>query len=143
MANNPNSFYIGIPTTSVQPPVNYDGPKYIQIIGSSNSVEDVSASYYGWTMYLTDSSGVTNGYIVHYCDAQSSEYNPDDWSSYVNHGKIFAHNGSRQYYNSIDSLPAGTKYWTARKDSFTGINPNAWPNDFGNDGDGGVSNVEV
>ena len=144
MANNPNSFYIGIPTTSVQPPENYDGdgPKYIQVIGSSNSVEDVRGSYYGWTMYLTDSSGVTNGYIVHYCNAQSSEYN-SNWSSYVNNGKIFTHNGSGHYYNSIDSLPAGTKYWTARKDQLTGINPNAWPNDFGDDGDWGVSNVEV
>ena len=38
MANNPNSFYIGVPTTSVQPPISYDSPKYIQVIGSSNSV---------------------------------------------------------------------------------------------------------
>ena len=124
MANNPNSFYIGVPTTSVQPPVNYDCPNYIQIIGSSNSVEDVR-DYYGWTMYLTDSSGVTNGYIVHYCNAQSSGYN-SNWTSYASQGKIFAHNGSGQYYNSIDSLPAGTKYWTARKDELTGICSNAW-----------------
>ena len=65
------SFYIGIPTTSVQPPVNYDSPKYIQVIGSSDSVQDVR-DYYGWTMYLTDSSGATNVYIVHYGNAQST-----------------------------------------------------------------------
>ena len=141
MANNPNSFYIGVPTTSVQPPVNYDGPKYIQIIGSSNSVEDVR-DYYGWSMTLTTSTGTSSLYIVHYCNAQSSEYN-SNWSSYTSDGKIFAHNGSGQYYNSVDSLPAGTKYWTARKDELTGICPNAWPNDFGNTDDGGVSNVEV
>ena len=97
------SFYIGVPTTSVQPPVNYDSPKYIQVIGSSNSVEDVS-KYYDWTMYLTDSSGVTNGYIVHHCDAQSSEYNHDYWSSYVNDGKIFV---------SIHCCPVDCRYSTS------------------------------
>ena len=141
MANNPNSFYIGVPTTSVQSPISYDSPKYIQVIGSSNSVEDVS-SYYDWSMTLTTSTGVSSLYIVHYCNAQSSGYN-SNWTSYASQGKIFAHNGSGQYYNSIDSLPAGTKYWTARKDSFTGINSNAWPNDFGNENDWGIYNVEV
>ena len=143
MANNPNSFYIGVPTTSVQPPVNYDGPKYIQIIGSSNSVEDIREDYYGWTMYLTYSSGVTNGYIVHYCNAQSSEYN-SNWTLYASQGKIFAHNGSGQYYNSIDSLPAGTKYWTARTDvSSAGTCSNAWPDGFGKESDRGKTNVKV
>ncbi len=141
MANNPNSFYIGVPTTSVQPPISYDSPMYIQIIGSSNSVEDVS-DYYGWSMTLTTSTGASSFYIVHYCNAQSSGYN-SNWASNASQGKIFAHNGSGQYYNSIDSLPAGTKYWTARTDSLTGINPNAWPNDFGNDGDWGRYDVEV
>ena len=141
MANNPNSFYIGVPTTSVQPPVNYDSPKYIQVIGSSNSVEDVS-DYYGWSMTLTTSTGASSLYIVHYCDAQSSGYN-SNWTSYASQGKIFAHNGSGQYYNSIDSLPAGTKYWTARTDATSGIEPNAWPNDFGNENDWGRYNVEV
>ena len=57
MANNPNSFYIGIPTTSVQPPENYDGPKYIQIIGLSNSVADVHEYYDYSSVRLFESIG--------------------------------------------------------------------------------------
>ena len=135
------SFYIGVPTTSVQPPVNYDSPMYIQVIGSSNSVEDVR-DYYGWSMTLTTSTGVSSLYIVHYCNAQSSAYD-SNWITYAGQGKIFAHNGSGQYYNSVDSLPAGTKYWMVRSDGASGINPNAWPNDFGKVEDWGKTNVEV
>ena len=55
---------------------------------------------------------------------------------------IFVHNGSNQYYNSIDSLPAGTKYWTARTDVPFGNCNNSWPN-FGHPDDWGRDNVQV
>ena len=136
-----NSFYIGIPTFGAQAPINYDSscPKYIQITGISQSVEDVG-TYYNYTMQLVDPSSLTsNTYIIHYCNASSEEYNRS-WMTYSR--DIFAHNGSKQYYNSIDSLPVGTKYWTARTDVPFGNCNNSWPN-FGHPGDWGQDNVQV
>ena len=139
-----NSFYIGIPAFGAQAPINYDSscPKYIQITGISQSVEDVG-TYYNYTMQLVDPSSVTsNTYIIHYCNATStsSEKYKHSWINYSS--DIFAHNGSDQYYNSIDSLPAGTKYWTARTDVSFGNYNNSWPN-FGNQDDWGRYGVPV
>lgn len=136
-----NSFYIGIPAFGAQAPINYNssGPQYIQITGISQSVENVG-TYYNYTMQLVDPSSLTpNTYIIHYCNASSEEYN----GSWMNYSRdIFAHNGSNQYYNSIDSLPVGTKYWTARTDVSFGNCNNSWPN-FGHPGDWGQDNVQV
>ena len=136
-----NSFYIGIPAFGAQAPINYDSscPKYIQITGISQSVEDVG-TYYNYTMQLVDPSSLTsNTYIIHYCNASSEKYNRS-WMNYSS--DIFAHNGRNQYYNSIDSLPVGTKYWTARTDVPFGNCNNSWPN-FGHPGDFGQDNVQV
>ena len=136
-----NSFYIGIPAFGAQVPINYDSscPKYIQITGISQSVEYVG-TYYDYTMELVDLSSITsNTYIIHYCNASSEKYKRS-WMNYSS--DIFAHNGSNQYYNSIDSLPVGTKYWTARTDVPFGNCNNSWPN-FGNPGDCGRDNVQV
>ena len=136
-----NSFYIGIPALGAQVPINYDSscPKYIQITGISQSVEDVG-TYYDYTMQLVDPSSLTsNTYIIHYCNASSEKYNRS-WMNYSS--DIFVHNGSNQYYNSIDSLPVGTKYWTARTDVPFGNYNNSWPN-FGHPGDFGQPNVQV
>lgn len=136
-----NSFYIGIPAFGAQAPINYNSscPQYIQITGISQSVENVG-TYYNYTMQLVDPSSLTpNTYIIHYCNASSEEYN----GSWMNYSRdIFAHNGSNQYYNSIDSLPVGTKYWTARTDVSFGNCNNSWPN-FGHPGDWGQDNVQV
>ena len=136
-----NNFYIGIPAFGAQAPINYGSscPKYIQITGISQSVEDVG-TYYDYTMKLVDPSSLTsNTYIIHYCNASSEKYNRS-WMNYSS--DIFAHNGSNQYYNSIDSLPVGTKYWTARTDVLFGNYNNSWPN-FGHPGDFGQKNVQV
>ena len=136
-----NSFYIGIPAFGAQVPINYDSscPKYIQITGISQSVEDVG-KYYDYTMQLVDPSSLTsNTYIIHYCNASSEKYKRS-WMNYSS--DIFVHNGSNQYYNSIDSLPVGTKYWTARTDVPFGNCNNSWPN-FGHPGDFGQPNVQV
>ena len=136
-----NSFYIGIPAFGAQAPINYGSscPKYIQITGISQSVEYVG-KYYDYTMQLVDPSSVTsNTYIIHYCNASSEKYNRS-WMNYSS--DIFAHNGSNQYYNSIGSLPVGTKYWTARTDVPFGNCNNSWPN-FGHPGDFGRDNVQV
>ena len=136
-----NSFYIGIPAFGAQLPINYDSscPKYIQITGISQSVEDVG-TYYEYTMQLVDpSSATSNTYIIHYCNASSEKYKRS-WMNYSS--DIFVHNGSNQYYNSIDSLPVGTKYWTARTDVPFGNYNNSWPN-FGHQGDFGQDNVQV
>ena len=136
-----NSFYIGIPAFGAQVPINYDSscPKYIQITGISQSVEDVG-TYYDYTMELVDPSSLTsNTYIIHYCNTSSEKY-IRSWMNYSS--DIFAHNGSNQYYNSIDSLPVGTKYWTARTDVLFGNYNNSWPN-FGHPGDFGQNNVQV
>ena len=139
-----NSFYIGIPASGAQVPINYDSscPKYIQITGISQSVENVG-TYYDYTMELVDPSSVTsNTYIIHYCNATStsSEKYKNSWMDYSS--DIFAHNGSNQYYNSIDSLPVGTQYWTARTDVSFGNYNNSWPN-FGNQNDWGKYGVPV
>ena len=71
-----NSFYIGIPAFGAQVPINYDSscPKYIQITGISQSVEDVG-TYYDYTMELVDPSSLTsNTYIIHYCNTSSEKY---------------------------------------------------------------------
>ena len=136
-----NSFYIGIPAFGTQVPINYGSscPKYIQITGISQSVEDVG-KYYDYTMQLVDPSSATSKtYIIHYCNASSEKYK-SSWMNY--NSDIFAHNGSNQYYNSIDSLPVGTKYWTARTDAPFGEYNNSWPN-FGHPGDFGQYNVHV
>ena len=136
-----NSFYIGIPAFGTQVPINYGSscPKYIQITGISQSVEDVG-TYYDYTMQLVDPSSLTsNTYIIHYCNASSEKYNRS-WMNYIS--DIFVHNGSNQYYNSIGSLPVGTKYWTARTDVPFGNCNNSWPN-FGHPDDWGRGNVQV
>ena len=136
-----NSFYIGIPAFGAQVPINYDSscPRYIQITGISQSVEYVG-TYYDYTMKLVDPSSLTsNTYIIHYCNASSEKYKRS-WMNYSS--DIFVHNGSNQYYNSIDSLPVGTKYWTARTDVPFGNCNNSWPN-FGHPGDFGQDNVQV
>ena len=142
-----NSFYIGIPASGAQVPINYDSscPQHIQITGISQSVEDVG-TYYNYTMQLVDISSVTsNTYIIHYCNASAAsaaslEKYKHFWIDYSSN--IFAHNGGNHYYNSIDSLPAGTKYWTARTDVSFGNYNNSWP-DFGNPGDWGRYGVPV
>ena len=130
-----NSFYIGIPVeSSSSGPGN---PQIIQISGGVDTCTNVGEMYtYPIVLYV---NGIEGNYYVYYCQPTTSEYT-SGWSQNINN--IFIHDDENNCYDSIDSLPVGTTYWTPRTDVDYGISRDSWPDGFGDAGDWG-NNVNV
>ena len=130
-----NSFYIGIPVeSSSSGPGN---PQIIQISGGVDTCTNVGEMYtYPIALYV---NGIEGNYYVYYCQPTTSEYT-SGWSQNINN--IFIHDDENNCYDSIDSLPVGTTYWTPRTDVDYGISRDSWPDGFGDTGDWG-NNVNV
>ena len=131
-----NSFYIGIPVeSSSSGPGN---PQIIQISGGVDTCTNVGEMYtYPIVLYV---NGIEGNYYVYYCQPTTSEYT-SGWSQNINN--IFIHDDDENNcYDSIDSLPVGTTYWTPRTDVDYGISRDSWPDGFGDAGDWG-NNVNV
>ncbi len=133
MANNPNSFYIGIPCGStVTVPSYYDGPTTL-IYNNTSNVESLSVHA---DVALNDGSG----YAVHFCDALNA----------MNTAHLaYAHDyqGTQRFMvTDIYLLPPGTRYWVHNSDDYVnaGYYVNYSQTGFGDPGDDGVYvNVEI